>query len=233
MLQSFEPVLLIDHMVRKARHGFREAVEIQLGALEIQLGGLRESVDPFVQSVDSPERILDRLVQFPDLLAHSRDFRLGIVHPLRKFAQLTVVRFNGLPEKLHPIIFGHLTLIVALAVQALQSPEVLVPLQTSEPVLVIDQVVREARHGALSILPRVRLAGGHAIQWTASESLSFDFCHLTLTVPKAALRDTFNDFLQQFTFPGTPGGSPAAGQKPRPYVGKQGGKWNVIYSDSF
>jgi len=72
-LQSFEPVLVIDHMFREAHHGFREAVEIQLS-------GLRKPVDPLIQSIDSPEGIPDRLVQFPD-------FRPGNVHLLRKFDQ--------------------------------------------------------------------------------------------------------------------------------------------------
>ena len=46
--------------------------------------------------------------------------RPGIVHPFRKFAELAVVRLDGLPQKLHPFtfIFGHLTLIVALTAQA-------------------------------------------------------------------------------------------------------------------
>ena len=49
-LQSFEPVLVMDNMVRETRHCFSKATHIQREAVEIQLGGLRKPVDPFVRA---------------------------------------------------------------------------------------------------------------------------------------------------------------------------------------
>jgi hypothetical protein len=75
---------MIGDMVGYAHHGCGQPVEIKLGRL-------RESIDTCAQSIN---------------------IRHGFIHALYQFADLAIMRLDGLHQKIHALVDGHVVLIL-------------------------------------------------------------------------------------------------------------------------